>query len=63
MENRRAADGRLNPSFESDQGILLEEAHPWKISYLDTGITKHGERHPSKSWTRSCRVVRAQRSF
>ena len=48
MENRRTADGRLILSFESDQEILLEAGREWKISYLDTEVTRNGEQNPSK---------------
>ena len=40
MDNRRTTDGRLILSYESDQEILLEEGRGWKISYLDTDVTK-----------------------
>ena len=51
LQNRQTADGFRILSYESDQEILLEPQRPWKISYLDTDVTKpDGERNPSK-WT------------
>ena len=50
LQNRRTEDGELILSYESDQEILFEAARPWKISYLDTDVTRNGQRDPSK-WT------------
>ena len=49
-QNRRTAEGELILSYESDQEILFEQGRPWKISYLDTTVTRDNQRDPSK-WT------------
>ena len=51
LQNRQTADGYRILSYESDQEILYEENRPWKISYLDTDVTRPAnERNPSR-WT------------
>ena len=50
LQNRQTADGYRILSYEPDQEILLEPQRPWKISYLDTEVTRpDGVANPSRS--------------